>query len=42
MEQFKYSAQGSGLFVSSRGAVFWKVVSDEQFDAAFGRLAEPL
>ena len=42
VEQFEYSAQGSGLLVSRRSAVFWQVVSDEQFNAAFGRLAEPL
>ena len=42
VEQFEYSAQGSGLLVSRRSAVFWQVVSDEQFNAAFGRLAKPL
>ena len=39
VEQLEYSAQGSGFFVSRGGTVLGKVVSDEQFNAAFSRLA---
>ena len=42
MEQLKYSAQSSGLFMSGGGSVFGKVVSDEQLDATFGRFTKPL